>query len=187
MRSRNPPCLPEASLRLSPERRRPGTCCRRRSEASAGDRCRKQSRVPLRMTVAAAAPPGSPQPHMAAAPGPARPLRRSRTRPPGAGEGGGAPCPPPPPGAVAQPTAGQCKRDISSLPAPDWLFPCGPRLLLPAARREPMGAARGGARWAMGRWRPAAAAARALRAGTTRSWEPANRAPSTARGGGRAP
>lgn len=93
----NPPCLPEPSLRLSPERRRPGTCCRRRSEASAGERCRKQSRVPLRMTVAAAAPPGSPQPHMAAAPGPARPLRRSRTRPPGAGEGGGAPCPPRPP------------------------------------------------------------------------------------------
>lgn len=83
--SHHPPCLPEASLRPGPERRRPGTCCRRRSEASAGGRCRKQSRVPLSTTVAAAAPPGSPQPHMAAA---ARPRSaRARSHLPG-GRGG---------------------------------------------------------------------------------------------------
>lgn len=119
MRSRNPPCLPEASLRPGPERRRRGTCCRRRSEASAGGRCRKQSRVPLRTTVAAAAPPGSPQPHMAAAAGPCAPA------PPGHGPAyrgrAWGVILPVTPGTVVQPTAGQCGRGISPLPASDWL------------------------------------------------------------------
>lgn len=49
------------------------------------------------------------------------------------------------PGAVVRPTAGQCGHGVSPLPASDWLLRCGPRLLLPAARREPMGGC--AARW----------------------------------------
>lgn len=75
-------------------RPRPGTCCRRRCEASTAGRCRKQSRVPLSTTVAAATPapppPGLPLPHMLAAgwaglgraePGPAAAARRPALAP----------------------------------------------------------------------------------------------------------
>lgn len=147
MRSRNPPCPPEVPLRPGPERRRPGTCCRRRSEASAGVRCRKQSRIPLRtmVAVAAAAPPGSPQPHMAAAGRPCAPAPpRHGPSSPGRARGVMLPAAP---GAMVQPNAGQCGRGVSPLPASDWLLRYRPRFLLPAAQREPMGVPRRGGRW----------------------------------------
>lgn len=184
VRSRNPPCLPEASLRLTPSGAAPvpaaGGGARPARAAGAGSSRGSRSGGRWRRRLQR----GPRSPTWPQRRGPARPVRPVTDPPTGAVRGVVLPATP---GAVVHPTAGQCGRGISPLPVSDWLFPCGPRLLLPPARREPMGAARGGARWAMGRWRRAAAAARALRAGTTRSWEPANRAPSTARGGGPAP
>lgn len=113
-------------------------------------------------------------------PGPERPAR-SQTRLPGGW------CSLPPSGQWYNPLPANAGAAFPRCPPLIGSFPADSGSSSPPHGGKPMGAARGGARWAMGRWRPAAAAARALRAGTTLSWEPASPAPSTAKGGGRAP